>query len=191
MHEQWGVETRAVDVFDVKADLEQLCFPLKPRFDAAAHPAFHPGRSARVLLEGRPAGWLGELHPNWQRKYQLPRPVVLFELDAQALERVPLPRFEASSRFPQVVRDMALVVDAGIPAEALLAAIEAEKPSIVREVRLFDLYQGPNLPPGTKSLAFRVVMQDTERTLTDAEADAAGQALVALLGTKFSATLRK
>jgi len=104
---------------------------------------------------------------------------------------VPLPRFAAPSRFPQVVRDMALVVDAGIPAEALLAAIEAEKPPIVREVRLFDLYQGPNLPPGTKSLAFRVVMQDTERTLTDAEADAAGQALVALLGTKFSATLRK
>jgi len=191
MDEQWGVETRAVDVFDLKADLEQLCFPLKPRFEAAAHPAFDPGRSARVLLEGQPAGWLGELHPKWQRKYQLPRPVVLFELDAQALERVSLPRFAAPSRFPQVVRDMALVVDAGIPTGDLLTAIQAKKPAIVREVRLFDLYQGPNLPPGTKSLAFRVVMQDTERTLTDAEADAARDALVALLGTKFSASLRK
>ena len=191
MDEQWGAETRAVDVFDLKADLEQLCFPLKPRFDAGAHPAFHPGRSARVLLEGQPAGWLGELHPKWQRKYELPRPVVLFELDAQVLERVPLPRFAAPSRFPQVVRDMALVVNSAIPAEALLSAIQAEKPAIVREVRLFDLHQGPNLPPGTKSLAFRVVMQDTERTLTDAEADAARDALVALLGTKFSASLRK
>jgi phenylalanyl-tRNA synthetase beta chain len=189
--EQWGVETRAVDIFDVKADLEQVCFPLRPRYDAAAHPAFHPGRSARVLLEGKPAGWLGELHPMWQRKYELPQPAILFELEVAALERLPLPCFVPLSRFPQVVRDMALVVDSAVPAEALLAAIKAEKPPIVREVRLFDLYQGPNLPPGTKSLAFRVVMQDTERTLTDAEADAARNALVALLGTKFSATLRK
>ena len=189
--EQWGAQTRAADIFDVKADLLQLCFPWVPRFEAAPHPALHPGRSARVLLEGEPAGWLGELHPKWQRKYELPQPVVLFELDTEALCRVPLPRFAPPSRFPQVIRDMALVVDSGVPAEALLGVLLAEKPAIVREVRLFDLYQGPNLPPGTKSLAFRVVMQDTERTLTDAEADAARDALVALLGTKFSASLRK
>jgi len=189
--EQWGVESRAADLFDVKADLLQLCFPLVPRFEAAPHPALHPGRSARVLLEGRPAGWLGELHPRWQRKYELPQPVVLFELEVEALSRVPLAAFSPPSRFPQVIRDMALVVDSGVPADALLAALQAGKPAIVREVRLFDLYQGQNLPPGTKSLAFRVVMQDTERTLTDAEADAARDALVALLGTKFSATLRK
>jgi phenylalanyl-tRNA synthetase beta chain len=174
----------------VKADLESLCFPLKPRLEAAPHPAFHPGRSARVLLEGQAAGWIGELHPRWQRKYELPLPVVLFEIEAEALTRVPAPAFSPPSRYPEVIRDMALLVDAGVPAEALLAAIEAEKPPIVRAVRLFDLYQGPNLPAGRKSLAFRVVMQDTERTLTDAEADAARDALVALLGTKFSATLR-
>ncbi len=66
----------------------------------------------------------------------------------------------------------------------------AEKPAIVSQVEVFDLYQGPSLPAGKKSLAFRVVMQDTERTLTDAEADAARDALVALLGRRFSATLR-
>jgi phenylalanyl-tRNA synthetase beta chain len=115
---------------------------------------------------------------------------VLFELDAGMLARVPMPGFTPPSRYPHVVRDMALLVDAGVPSRALLAAIEAEKPPIVREVRVFDLYQGPNLPAGRKSLAFRVVMQDTERTLTDAEADAARDALVALLGRKFSATLR-
>jgi phenylalanyl-tRNA synthetase beta chain len=86
---------------------------------------------------------------------------------------------------------MAVVVDSGVPAEALLDAMEARKPPIVASIRLFDIYQGQGIPAGRKSLAFRVVMQDTERTLTDAEADAARDALVSLLGQKFSASLRK
>ncbi len=94
------------------------------------------------------------------------------------------------SKFPPVVRDVALLVDAALPAQALLDAIEAAKPPIVQEVRVFDLYQGKSLPIGRKSLAFRVVMQHTERTLTDAEADAARDALVALLAREFSASLR-
>src|SRR6266850_3751858 len=118
------------------------------------------------------------------------RPPVLFELDAEPLQSVPLPKAEVPSKYPPVVRDMALLVDAGVPVQALLDAMEAEKPPLVQRVRVFDLYQGPSLPAGKKSLAFRVVMQHTERTLTDAEADAARDALVALLGRKFSAILR-
>ncbi len=190
LEEQWGGATRPVDLYDVKADVEALCAPRVPRFEAAGHPAFHPGRSARVLLDGELAGWLGELHPKWQRKYELPQPAVLFELEAEALERVPMAAFVPVSKYPPVVRDMALLVDSAIPAQALQDALEVEKPPIVRAVRLFDVYLGPNLPPGKKSLAFRVVMQDTERTLTDAEADAARATLVALLGRKFNVTLR-
>jgi phenylalanyl-tRNA synthetase beta chain len=89
-----------------------------------------------------------------------------------------------------VTRDIALLVNANVAVQALLDAIADEKPAIVLEVRLFDVYQGPNLPPGRKSLAFRVVMQDTERTLTDAEADSARQALVELWGRRFAATPR-
>src|SRR5204863_7332983 len=103
---------------------------------------------------------------------------------------VPLPRPGGLSNQPPVVRDIALVFPAGTPVQAILDAIEAEKPPFVRSVRLFSLYRGASLPTGTKSLAFRVVMQDTERTLTDAEADAARDALVSLLGRRFSATLR-
>jgi phenylalanyl-tRNA synthetase beta chain len=190
LEEQWGAETRRADFYDVKADLEALVAPAVTRFEAAPHPAFHPGRSARVLLDGKQAGWLGELHPKWQHKYELPQPVVLFELDAQALESTPRSSFTSPSKYPLVIRDIALVFDSKTPVQAVFDAIEAEKPPIVRAVRLFDLYQGPSLPAGRKSLAFRVVMQDTERTLTDAEADAARDALVALLGAKFSATLR-
>ncbi len=194
LDEQWGVPARATDYFDVKADLEAICAPRRPRFEAATHPALHPGRSARVLMDGtagkKSAGWLGELHPRWQQKYELPQPVVLFELEADCLTDAPMPRPSQPSRFPPVVRDIALLVDAGLPAQDLLDAAEAGKPAIVQEVGVFDLYQGPSLPPGKKSLAFRVVMQDTERTLTDAEADSARDALVALWGRRFGANLR-
>ena len=191
LDEEWGLETRMVDFFDAKADLEDLISPLPVRYERAEHPALHPGRSARVMIDGAAAGWIGELHPRWQQKYELARPVVLFELDAERLQQVPAQGFRAPSRYPPVIRDMALVVDSGVPAQALLDAMEAEKPPIVASLRLFDLYQGQGIPAGRKSLAFRVVMQHTERTLTDAEADAARDALVSLLGQKFSASLRK
>jgi len=189
--EQWGEKpSRQVDFFDLKADVQALLAPRVARFEAAQHPAFHPGRSARILLDGEVAGWLGELHPRWQRRYDLPQPAIVFELDAAAVQRLELPRPQVPSRFPPVVRDVAVLVDSGLPVQAILDAIEAAKPRIVQEVTVFDLYQGKSLPRGRKSLAFRVVMQDTERTLTDAEADAAKDALVALLTRDFSATLR-
>jgi phenylalanyl-tRNA synthetase beta chain len=188
--EQWDAPPRLVDFYDVKADLESLMAPLAARFDAAPHPAFHPGRSARVVVDGSPIGWIGELHPKWQQKYDLPQAPVLFEVDAETLQAVPLPRPQVPSDQPIVLRDIALLFDSATPLEAVFDAIRAEKPAIVRAVRLFSLYRGAELPQGKKSLAFRVVMQDTERTLTDAEADAARDALVALLGRKFSATLR-
>ena len=188
--EQWDGAERAVDFFDVRADIEALVAPLAVRFETAVQPAFHPGRCAKVLVEGKPAGWIGELHPKWLQKYELPQAAILFELEVEPLLACPLPRPEVPSRFPPVVRDIALVFDARTPVEAVFDAIRAEKPPIVRSVRLFSLYRGAGLPQGKKSLAFRVVMQHTERTLTDAEADAARDALVALLGRRFSATLR-
>ncbi|HJT60366.1 MAG TPA: phenylalanine--tRNA ligase subunit beta [Burkholderiales bacterium] len=188
--EQWDAAARAVDFFDVKADLEDLMAPLSARFEAQPHPALHPGRSARVLVEGAPAGWIGELHPKWQQKYALPQPPVLFELDAEALQAVPLPRPAVPSDQPIVVRDISMLFPLETPVQAIFEAIEAEKPAIVRSAGLLSVFRGQGVPSNLKSLAFRVVMQDTERTLTDAEADAARDALVALLGRKFSASIR-
>jgi phenylalanyl-tRNA synthetase beta chain len=188
--EQWGVATRPVDLYDVKADVEALVFPLAARFEAAPHPAFHPGRSARIRVEGEDAGWIGELHPRWQNKYEFSQGLVFFEVDAAMLQEVPLPKASVPSRFPPVTRDIALLVNANVGVQELLDATADEKPAIVKWVRLFDLYQGSNLPAGKKSVAFRVVMQDTERTLTDAEADQASETLVALWGRRFAATLR-
>ncbi|HEU5175827.1 MAG TPA: phenylalanine--tRNA ligase subunit beta [Burkholderiales bacterium] len=188
--EQWDAAARGVDFFDLKADLENLVAPLTARFEAAAHPAFHPGRSARVTIAGAAAGWVGELHPKWLLKYGLPQPAVLFELEAEPLQGVPLPRPAVPSDQPTVVRDISMVFALETPVQAVLDAIQAEKPAILRSAGLLSVFRGPGIPADRKSLAFRVVMQDTERTLTDAEADAARDALVALLGRKFAATIR-
>jgi phenylalanyl-tRNA synthetase beta chain len=188
--EQWDTPPRAVDFFDVKADVESLLAPLVARFEPAQHPAFHPGRSARVMLEGMSVGWIGELHPRWQQKYELPQAPVLFELDAEPLQTLPLPRPEVPSTQPIVLRDISMLFPLETPVQAIFDALEAEKPPIVRSVTLLSLFRGAGVPIDRKSLAFRVVMQHTERTLTDAEADAARDTLVALLGRKFAATLR-
>lgn len=186
----WDSAPRAVDFYDVKADLLNLVAPLQARFEPAPHPAFHPGRSARVEVGGAAVGWIGELHPKWQQKYELPQAPVLFELDAELLQTLPLPRPEAPSNQPVVLRDISMLFALETPVQAIFDALEAEKAPIVRRITLLSVFRGAGVPENRKSLAFRVVMQDTERTLTDAEADAARDALVALLGRKFAATLR-
>jgi phenylalanyl-tRNA synthetase beta chain len=188
--QQWGQPTRAVDFFDVKADLEALIEPLHARFEPAEHPALHPRRAARVLIDGHPAGWIGELHPKWQQKYELPGPVVLVELDAAPLQTVPLPEYEEVSRFPPVIRDRSVELPDAIPVQAVLDELAARKPAVVRDLRVFDLYRGKGVEPGRKSLAFRVVMQDTARTLTDAEADQVMDELTRALEARFGAKLR-
>jgi phenylalanyl-tRNA synthetase beta chain len=190
LEEQWGVPARDADFYDVKADVEALLAPRAARYEAAQHPALHPGRSARVLLDGTPVGWVGELHPRWQEKYGLPLPAALFELDLEALGRVELPKYREVSKYPPVIRDLALVVDEGLPVTALLDEMSQFRPAGVQEIRLFDFYRGKGVERGKKSLAFRVVMQDTARTLTDAEADAAMAQLTELLAAKFGAKLR-
>jgi len=188
--EQWGAAARPVDFFDVKGDVEALLAPLAARFEPAAHPALHPGRSARLVRSGKTAGWMGELHPRWQQKYDLPRAPILFEVDAEGLLEVGVPGYQEVSKFPPIVRDMALVVAEEVSSAALLGALEGARQPCVREIRLFDVYRGSGLAKGEKSLAFRIVMQDTAKTLTDSDADAAIAALIAAAGKDFGAKLR-
>jgi phenylalanyl-tRNA synthetase beta chain len=190
LQEQWGVAERAVDFFDVKADLEALLHPRRACFEPGTHPALHPGRTARVTLEGAHIGWLGELHPRWAQKYGLPAAPVLFELDVAPVLELDLPRYSEVSRFPPVIRDLAVVVADSVAAQALLDELARARPAAVQEIRLFDVYRGKGIASGQKSLAFRVVMQDTAKTLTDEEADAAMAQLTRALATKFDARLR-
>ncbi|HUW49970.1 MAG TPA: phenylalanine--tRNA ligase subunit beta [Sulfuricella sp.] len=188
--EQWGEPTRTVDFYDAKADVEALLWPAPARFEAASHPALHPGQSAKVWLEGEFLGWIGTLHPKWQQKYELPTAPVLFELDMITLLRGRIPAFSGISRFPVVRRDIAVVVDEDVSVQTLLDGMSEHLPKRVTELALFDVYRGKGIDSGKKSLAFRVLMQDTQQTLTDEEVDAVTAQLTEFLTARFDAKLR-
>jgi phenylalanyl-tRNA synthetase beta chain len=188
--EQWGVATRRADFFDAKADVEALLSPMRAGFERLDHPALHPGRSAAVIVDGKAIGLVGELHPRWVQKYDLDAAPVVFELDLDAVLRQPLPAYQEVSRFPAVVRDLALVVAQEQSAQALLEGLIAVAPAFVREIVLFDLYHGKGVDPEKKSLAFRVVMQDTQKTLSDGEVEAAMVKMIEAATQKFAAKLR-
>jgi len=178
VEEQWGVPTRHVDFFDVKMDVESL-FGARGRrlcFEAAAHPALHPGRGARVMLDGKQVGWIGELHPRWAQQADLAHAPVVFELDVDALSEGELPQVRELSRQPVVVRDLALWVDEDVTVQSMLdtiaAAVKADAQlAVVQDARVFDVWrdkaQGSE-PVAEKSLAFRFWLQDTEVTLDEA-----------------------
>jgi phenylalanyl-tRNA synthetase beta chain len=198
VEEQWGVPTRHVDFFDVKMDVESLfgARGRRLRFEAAVHPALHPGRGARVMLDGKQVGWLGELHPRWAQKADLAHAPVVFELDVDALSDGELPQVRELSRQPVVVRDLALWVDEDVTVQSMLdtvaAAVKADAQlAVVQDARVFDVWrdkaQGSE-PVAEKSLAFRFWLQDTEVTLDEARvADCLArikQALVAAHGAR-------
>lgn len=188
--EQWGERARQVDFYDVKADVEALCQPFALRFEAAEHPALHPGQSARVLLDGQSIGWIGALHPRWRQAYDLSSAPVLFELDLEPLLVREKASYREVSKFPPVRRDLAIVVDEKVSVQALLDAMNQSRPEAVADLTLFDVYRGKGVDSDKKSLAFRVLLQDTRKTLTDEEVDAAVAHLVQILTTQFDAKLR-
>lgn len=188
--EQWGSTARQVDFYDIKGDIELLLAPMTARYERVVHPALHPGRSARILVGEKQIGILGELHPQWVQKYDLPLAPVVFELDLESLTGARLPNYSEVSRQPPAYRDLAIVVDQKLDFQLILDGLSANSPAIVKEVKLFDIYTGKGVEQGKKSLAFRIVMQDTERTLQDAEVDSAMQQLITYLNQSFAAQLR-
>jgi phenylalanyl-tRNA synthetase beta chain len=196
--EQWGEDKSAkYDFFAMKGELEAFVGRSDLRFEGVTHPALHPGRAARVIAgstekgDEKAIGIIGELHPRLQQKYDLPLAPVVFELDVELLAASIPPRFSGLSRMQAVRRDIALMVDENTPVQAILGAVADQKLALVNEFALFDLYRGTGVPAGQKSLAFRIVMQDTEKTLTDLECDSSVATIVKVITDKFGATLRK
>ena len=188
--EQWGSTTRNVDFFDIKGEIELLLAPKVARFEKATHPALHPGRCAKIIVDDIVVGHLGELHPQWQQKNDLPLAPVIFELDLDVLKQAALPKFNEVSKQPPVLRDLAVVVDQKLEFQQILDGLKNALPPLIKEIKLFDVYTGKGVDQGKKSLAFRIVMQDTQRTLQDAEVDAAMQQLMVRLQQDFAAQLR-
>jgi phenylalanyl-tRNA synthetase beta chain len=187
--EQWTEAAREVDFYDIKADVDTLANG-RAQYVPAQHPALHPGQSAQIVLEGKAIGWLGKLHPKWQQHYQLPRSTLLFELDVAALLERTLAHYRDVPKFPPVRRDLAVIVDEKVPVQALLNTMLDARIPQVSEVALFDVYRGKGIAENKKSLAFLVLMQDTQKTLTDQEADTAMAKLLDLMERQHGAELR-
>ena len=191
---QWGDKERAVDFFDIKGDVEALLAPHQPVFEAAQHPALHPGRSARVLLDGQVIGVIGELHPRWRQAYDLPQAPVLVELDLAAAQTQPVPTAIAIPRHQSAWRDLALVVPESSTHDGLISALRADPAGLVRTAKLFDVYR-PNtgtagFSAGERSMAVRLELLDDATTLTEDRIDAAVAAAVARASAAQGAHLR-
>jgi phenylalanyl-tRNA synthetase beta chain len=187
--EQWAATNADIDFFDIKANVDAL-IGKECSYEKAEHSALHPGQSAQILIQGKPIGWLGKLHPKWQQHYDLPKNTYLFELDADAVLNKQLPVYHEVSKLLPVRRDLAVVLDENIAVETVLTAIGKANIPLVMDVALFDLYQGKGIADDKKSLALSVLMHDTQKSLTDIDADTVIANLLQLLAKDFDAALR-
>jgi phenylalanyl-tRNA synthetase beta chain len=187
--EQWGVKAQPVDFYDVKQDLEAL-FARSGALEEFAYAAdrlscLHPGRSARITRAGQPIGWIGELHPELVQAFDFTYAPILFEVEYAPALSAKMPKFEEISRFPRVRRDLAVVVDEKVSLRQLHERVTFAASSLLRDIRVFDVFRGPGIEAGRKSVALGLIFQDNSRTLADEDADR----LLAAIRADLSATL--
>jgi phenylalanyl-tRNA synthetase beta chain len=193
--EQWGAGRDTVDFFDVKADVEALLAgtgkSMEFRFEPAEMSCLHPGRTARITRGDQVVGWLGELHPALVRELELTSTPILFELDWQTALVVRTSRYDEISRFPQVRRDIAVVVDELVSLSTLRERVTLRASSLLREIRVFDVYRGTGVETGRKSIALGLIFQDISRTLTDEDVDRAVASIIEDLRGALDARIRE
>jgi len=193
--EQWGSKPRAVDFYDAKGDLEALLqvtggrdeFQLQP----GQHPALHSGQSAEITKNGANVGWLGALHPEFVAKLDLDDPVFLFQVRISTLQPAKLPQFSEVSKFPAIRRDLSFMVDAGVPAQAVLDCAAAAAGELLVNLQLFDEYRGEGIDSGRKSLSLGLTLQDSSRTLKEEIIEAIMVRVIDSLQAGLGAELRK
>jgi phenylalanyl-tRNA synthetase beta chain len=192
--EQWAGGSEPADFFDLKADVAAVLALGGPtagfEWRAGGRECLHPGRSATVLRDGVEVGWLGELHPSLRAKLGIAASVLLFELDISQAITAHLPLLAPVSRFPQVRRDLSITVPLATPLSAVRTRVSVAAGSLLRDLRVFDIYQGPGIEPTRKSIALGLIFQDNNKTLKDDEADALMAAVAADLGSQLDAKVR-
>jgi phenylalanyl-tRNA synthetase beta chain len=192
--EQWGVPREPLDFYDVKADVQSLLALTgaveEITFVSQALPCLRPGRSARLMRGTTAIGWLGELHPQLSKALDLPQNTLLFELEVESAFACKISKFGKISKFPSVRRDLAIVVDESVPLAVLQENVTVSASGLLQELRVFDIYRGPSIESGRKSVALGLILQDSSRTLTDVDADAVVTSVVARLRDVLSASIR-
>jgi phenylalanyl-tRNA synthetase beta chain len=192
--EQWGSAREALDFYDVKADVQTLLAltgeASSVRFEADSLSCLRPGRAAKIFRGTTPIGWLGELHPQLVKALNLTNTLFLFELEIESGFTSKQLQYKKISRFPSVRRDLAVVIDESVPLAVLRENVSVSASDLLSELRVFDVYRGPGVDSGRKSIALGLILQDSSRTLTDVDADAVVNAVVARLRDVLSATIR-
>lgn len=192
----WSGTRRSADFFDVKGHVEKLFSPMVVRFEAATHPAFHPGRCAQVVMDGLVVGHVGELHPKWRQSWGFPQAPVLFELDLDAVIARRVPVFQAFSKFQAIERDVAVWVSEAVTHDQLIEAVHsAQLNGLLQSATLFDIYRpkaeaAASGHSGDKSMALRLVFNRDHEGLTDAEIESVMAQLISHLADQVGARLR-
>jgi phenylalanyl-tRNA synthetase beta chain len=192
--EQWSSESKVVDYFDMKADVEAL---LQKTYHAedyqwnlATHPALHPGKTAELSVLGQHVGFLGELHPTLAAEYDMATAPVLFEGNWALMSKARVPAYAPISRFPVMRRDLALVLEQSYGADEILAEVRFAGGSLLSKVEIFDIYQGKGIAAGKKSVALGLIFQDASRTLVEEEVETVLREIVTHLQNRMDATMR-
>lgn len=197
--EAWTNKAEAVDFYDIKGDFEALiALGRKPdqwQFRPGNHPALHPGQSAEILhlsADGhwQSAGWIGALHPQLMKTLDIRGNALVFEVKLSSVMSGKVQRFGSLSRFPEMRRDLALLVDESVAVGALLQEAQNQGGEWLQKVTLFDVYQGQGIPEGKKSLALGLTWQHPSRTLTDEEINTQVNQVVTAFSQGFAAELR-
>ncbi len=194
MPEQWGEKSRAVDFFDLKGDIQNLIRKTKSAqefdFQVGSHPALHPGQTADIYRLGEKVGVIGALHPAVLKAFDLTYPVFVFEILLDSLEIAQLPRYQEVSKFPEIRRDIAILVDRAVPAKAISDTITEVAGDLLQNVNIFDVYQGKGVAPDRKSVALALTLQHVSRTLIEEEVANLMDRVCVALKERFAAELR-
>ena len=190
--ESWSENGELVDFFDLKADLESLLSVSSGTisFSAAKYASLHPGQTADVFCNDVRIGRIGALHPSLQSRWDFVNPVYLFEIDLQPILERSVPVFSELSRYPEVRRDLALIVDRRLAASEVLSAVRESAGEYLSDLKLFDIYQGKGIDPERKSLALGLTFRHSSRTLNEEEVGQSVDAVVQTLKEAFGASLR-
>ena len=184
---------RLVDFFDLKGIVDGLGMVNgvgSLSWSSGEHPALAPGQTARVSMNGQSIGIVGRLHPRLARELDLPKPLFLADLNLSPLLSGQVTAFKAISRYPRVLRDLAVVVDDSIAWQQIVDAVESLGDSRIQSVELFDVYRGTGVPEGCQSLALSLSLQDPEKTLDDVAIQEMVDQVVRTLGEQTGAELR-
>ena len=192
--EQWGSPREALDFYDVKGDVESVLALAgdvsELRFEADTLSCLRPGRTARIRRNEVAVGWIGELHPRLTKDLGLNNTLLLFELEIELAFTAKALQFNKISKYPSVRRDLAVVIDEKVPLAVLRENVTVSASGLLIDLRVFDVYRGPGVEFGRKSVALGLILQDSSRTLTDVDADAVVTAVVTRLRDVLSATIR-